>query len=75
MGDVNVTVSRNGPYLIQGPFTLQDAQGSAWTLPEGKVIALCRCGQSATKPFCDGTHNKVGFDSAPTPDSQPYPYA
>ena len=75
--ETEVTVSKNGPYTIKGPVTLVDQDGNAWQdLPEGKVVALCRCGASSHKPFCDGTHNKLdgGFESAPTPESQPYPW-
>jgi CDGSH-type Zn-finger protein len=45
-----------------------DAEGVAFELPEGSAIALCRCGQSRNKPFCDSSHKRVGFvanDSAP----------
>lgn len=70
-----VHVSKNGPYTIKGPVKLLGPDGEAWTdLPEGKPVALCRCGRSSTKPFCDGTHNKSDFDSNPTPSSQPYPW-
>ena len=70
-----VHVTKNGPYTIKGPVRLVGADGSEWTdLPDGKPVALCRCGQSGHKPFCDGTHNKRDFDSNPTPDVQPYPW-
>lgn len=70
-----VHVSKNGPYTIKGPVELVGPDGEAWgDLPDGKPVALCRCGKSGTKPFCDGTHNKSDFDSNPTPESQPYPF-
>ncbi|MFQ5690145.1 MAG: CDGSH iron-sulfur domain-containing protein [Gemmatimonadota bacterium] len=51
----------NGPYLVRGPVRVEDAEGNAWDT-EGKAsVALCRCGQSANKPFCDGTHSTIGF--------------
>lgn len=65
MGDVEIKARENGPYRIQGPIRLIDADGNEYDLGDkGDVIALCRCGGSTTKPFCDGTHSKVGFDAA-----------
>ena len=52
----------NGPLVIHGTFKLVDHQGNEFTLPTGKEnVALCRCGQSRTKPFCDGNHRQCGF--------------
>jgi CDGSH-type Zn-finger protein len=62
MSEVEITVKRNGPYVISGPVVLKDADGN--TYPAKSVVALCRCGASTTKPFCDGTHSKVGFQAA-----------
>jgi CDGSH-type Zn-finger protein len=65
MADVQIKARENGPYRITGPITLTDADGNEYDLGEqGEVIALCRCGGSTTKPFCDGTHSKIGFDAA-----------
>jgi len=64
MSDVQIKVRLNGPYVVSGPFTLVDADGNEFELPEGKAVALCRCGGSMNKPFCDATHSKVGFDAA-----------
>jgi CDGSH iron-sulfur domain-containing protein 3 len=61
---VTITVRENGPYRITGPFQLVDADGNAYELPPGETVALCRCGRSATKPFCDKSHRVVGFDAA-----------
>ena len=61
MADAVIKVNDHGPYLIQGTFTLSDAQGNSYEAKE--TIALCRCGESNTKPFCDGTHKPAGFDS------------
>ena len=65
---VTITVRLNGPYridLTQGEIALVDHEGSPIPLPEGKsTIALCRCGASTKKPFCDGTHSKIGFVAA-----------
>ena len=52
----------NGPYIVKNLQSLTDAKG-ADILPDKKVIALCRCGKSNNKPFCDGTHAKIGFSS------------
>lgn len=62
MADTKITIRPNGPYLIAGSFELLSGD-APFPIPEGKTtIALCRCGQSTSKPFCDGTHGKVGFD-------------
>ena len=59
--EVTITPLDNGNYRVSGPVVLVDAEGGRWPLPEGKAVFLCRCGQSANKPFCDGTHRRVGF--------------
>jgi len=52
----------NGPLVIQGPIKIVDHLGNEFALPVGKeTIALCRCGQSKNKPFCDGSHRACGF--------------
>lgn len=52
----------NGPLVVHRAFKLVDHQGNEFTLPTGKEnVALCRCGQSGTKPFCDGSHRRCGF--------------
>ncbi len=62
---VEIKVRENGPLRVQGPIRLMDADGTEYDLAErGEVIALCRCGGSTTKPFCDGTHSKAGFEAA-----------
>jgi CDGSH-type Zn-finger protein len=63
MSETTITVSNNGPLRISGEFVIKDAQGNAFDLSGRQAIALCRCGQSANKPFCDGSHNRVGFIS------------
>jgi CDGSH-type Zn-finger protein len=62
MPEVTITVSKNGPYIVAGPVELKDADGNS--LPAKMKMALCRCGGSTTKPFCDGTHSKIGFQAA-----------
>jgi CDGSH-type Zn-finger protein len=64
MSDVTIQPRENGPYLVTGPVTLVDADGKQYDISGRETIALCRCGGSTTKPFCDGTHSKVGFDAA-----------
>jgi CDGSH-type Zn-finger protein len=59
---VEIRIRENGPYIVRGPVRVVDADGNECELPTGKPnVALCRCGRSATKPFCDGTHAKSGF--------------
>jgi CDGSH-type Zn-finger protein len=60
--EVVIKVRDNGPYKVTGPVTIVDAEGNRFGLPEGS-IALCRCGQSQTKPFCDASHRASGFDA------------
>ena len=63
MDEVTIKVRESGPYLVTGPFTLTDADGNVYEQPAGTAVALCRCGRSSTKPFCDSTHKRVGFDA------------
>ena len=58
---VTIKIRDNGPLLVEGDFQLVDANGNE--VPIQKK-ALCRCGGSTTKPFCDGTHSKIGFQGA-----------
>ena len=60
---VEIKVRDDGPYKVTGPVRLIDADGGVFELPEGRALALCRCGRSETKPFCDGTHKGTGFAS------------
>lgn len=55
-----VEVSANGPLLVYGNVTVKDAAGNE--VHKNKVTAFCRCGQSSNKPYCDGTHRKIGFE-------------
>ena len=55
-----ITPYRNGPYLVRGPFTMVDQEGNEIEVKR-RVVALCRCGRSRTRPFCDGTHKAIGF--------------
>lgn len=58
MAEVKIQVRENGPFRVTGPFELIDMEGKVYTIPQGQWVSLCRCGASANKPFCDGTHNK-----------------
>ena len=61
----NVKVRQNGPYVVEGDdVTLVDWNGNAYQIPNKRAFALCRCGRSTNKPFCDGTHSRVGFQAA-----------
>lgn len=62
---VKITIRPNGPYLVEGDFELVDVNGSKIdTSSRGPRIALCRCGGSVSKPLCDGTHSRIGFQAA-----------
>jgi CDGSH-type Zn-finger protein len=58
-----VTVRSNGSIRIEGDFEIVDAEGAVFDLAGRTTIGLCRCGHSENKPFCDGSHRKVGFQS------------
>jgi CDGSH-type Zn-finger protein len=63
---VVITVRRNGSLLVTGDFQLLDHHGNAIARnPEKPNVALCRCGHSAKKPFCDGAHRVHGFVDPP----------
>lgn len=64
MADVTITVRPNGPFRVEGPIKLLDANGAEWDLTGKPAISLCRCGASTRKPFCDGMHSKIGFQAA-----------
>lgn len=68
MAEVTITPRDHGPYLIRGSVRLVDPEGREWPL-DREVVALCRCGGSANKPFCDGTHAKGG--SSPSAGRNP----
>lgn len=58
--EASVTVYENGPLIVRGPFVLRGMDGSAIDVGR-QSAALCRCGYSAIKPFCDGSHRRAGF--------------
>lgn len=61
MPDTTIKVNDHGPYIITGTYSVTDAQGNQFETKE--ATALCRCGHSANKPFCDGSHKREGFES------------
>ena len=62
MADTRITVRNNGPLFVEGDnIVLADQDGTTFKLAGRTLIKLCRCGQSANKPFCDGSHNRVAF--------------
>ena len=54
-----ITVLKKGPFVVTGDVELKDAEGNVY--PAAEKLVLCRCGASERKPFCDGTHGKIGF--------------
>ena len=66
MADITIQIRDNGPLIVRGGAIMKDAAGNQYEVQDD--IALCRCGHSATKPFCDKAHRTVGFDSAPRVD-------
>lgn len=67
MPDVTVLIIDNGPLKIMGAIAVvDDASGGTVPGAEGDAVFLCRCGHSANKPFCDGTHKRIAFDGALT---------
>ncbi len=67
MAQVKITVRPNGPFRVEAPegtIELVDANGTPYDLTGKTAFSLCRCGGSVNKPFCDGTHSKIGFQAA-----------
>ena len=63
MSEVVIVVANNGPNRISGDVVIKDADGNEFDLTGRERISLCRCGHSDNKPFCDGSHNRLGFQS------------
>ena len=67
MDHVSITPYRNGPLIVRGPFVLEDQDGEP--IEAGReTIALCRCGKSRMRPFCDGSHKVVRFRAPSAPE-------
>lgn len=76
MADVKITIRPNGPYRVEAPegaVELVDANGNKYDLTGKPAFSLCRCGASVKKPFCDGTHSKIGFQAAEAAVAQDQP--
>jgi CDGSH-type Zn-finger protein len=66
--DVVITPYRDGPLLVRGPFRMRDQDGREIVL-DRETVALCRCGRSRMRPFCDGTHQGVGWKAPSAAES------
>ena len=64
MSEVKITIRENGPYRVEGDVPLFDHIGNRIEPSKPGAYSLCRCGGSSNKPFCDGTHSKIGFIGA-----------
>lgn len=64
MSDVSIKCRENGPLLVTGPVTVTDHEGNAFDTGGKDTIALCRCGATKNRPFCDGSHRDCGFQAA-----------
>ena len=64
---VKIAVLPNGPLRVEGSIVLCDSEGRPWDLTGKPTVHLCRCGASENKPFCDGSHKKIGFQNAASP--------
>jgi CDGSH-type Zn-finger protein len=73
VGPTIITVRPNGPYVVRAGVRVLAADGSPYDTGDREVVKLCRCGGSSTKPFCDGTHSRIGFAGAYRPAQDP-PY-
>jgi len=60
---MEINVTENGPLLVKGQIRLVDSEGNPYDLGGKETVALCRCGHSSNKPFCDGAHRTGGFES------------
>jgi CDGSH-type Zn-finger protein len=63
MPATKISINNNGSIRVEGDFEIVDMEGKAFDLGGRTTIGLCRCGQSENKPFCDGSHRRVGFES------------
>jgi CDGSH-type Zn-finger protein len=69
-GGTSIVPYPNGPYVVRGDFSLSDQDGNPIALNR-RTIALCRCGKSRMKPFCDGTHKHIRFEASSSPEPWP----
>ena len=74
MADFKITPRKDGPLKVEGEnLTLVDEAGNTYDLAGRSVVSLCRCGASQNKPFCDGSHAKIGFAAESAAFSLPPP--
>ena len=74
MSEVIIRCRPNGPFLVEGAVKIVDSNGNQFVAnPAKPAIALCRCGQSGNKPFCDGSHNRCGFQAGELAPAPPTP--
>ncbi|MDH3719326.1 MAG: CDGSH iron-sulfur domain-containing protein [Planctomycetota bacterium] len=67
MSDVTIRCRQNGPFVVEGPITVVDHEGNNFPIAADKpAIALCRCGASQKRPFCDGSHKTCSFEAGET---------
>lgn len=71
MTDVQIQIRANGPYKVTGPVTIVDVEGNEFEVASGNAVALCRCGHSSNKPFCDATHKKIDWTAVETAPRRP----
>jgi CDGSH iron-sulfur domain-containing protein 3 len=64
MSDVTIRCRDNGPFLVEGAVKIVDADGNSFAVsPDKPAVALCRCGDSKRRPFCDGSHKEASFQA------------
>ena len=73
MAATKITVNNNGSIKVEGDFEICDPQGQPFGLAGRTAVSLCRCGHSANKPFCDGSHKTVGFSDTVVARELPAP--
>lgn len=73
MAATKITVNHNGPLRVEGDFEIVDPEGRAFGLAGRTTVSLCRCGHSANKPFCDGSHKVCGFTDTVAARELPLP--
>ncbi len=73
MAATKITVQNNGSIRVEGDFEILDPTGTPFGLGGRTAISLCRCGHSQSKPFCDGSHKRVGFTDPVTARELPPP--
>lgn len=73
MAATKITVTNNGPLVVEGDFEILDQESKPFGLAGRTRLSLCRCGHSENKPFCDGSHKKVSFQSVVQAHELPSP--